>query len=224
MPDLTTSSEADFDLLTSASQERAASRAAAENAGKLGIVTSGSLSGGLDVKLDLSQEIEQLAVGRYVVARSRKARFFCMITDVSLASANPQVALQPPDVSDAFLDQVYRGTTIFGMIHLTPLLMLEEGAQVVKPVKTIPEHFTPVYTASQAEIDQVFGEEGVRQVGGRATHYFHIGTPLDMESVKITLNLERFVERSSGVFGKSGTGKTFLSRLSGRRDPQRCVN
>ncbi len=29
----------------------------------------------------------------------------------------------------------------------------------------------------------------------------------------MTLNLERLVERSSGVFGKSGTGKTFLSRL-----------
>jgi hypothetical protein len=34
-----------------------------------------------------------------------------------------------------------------------------------------------------------------------------------MESVKVTLNLGRLVERSSGVFGKSGTGKTFLSRL-----------
>ena len=29
----------------------------------------------------------------------------------------------------------------------------------------------------------------------------------------MTLSLERLVERSSGVFGKSGTGKTFLSRL-----------
>ena len=50
-------------------------------------------------------------------------------------------------------------------------------------------------------------------MGGKRAHFFHIGAPLDMESVKITLNLERLVERSSGVFGKSGTGKTFLSRL-----------
>ena len=70
-----------------------------------------------------------------------------------------------------------------------------------------------MYTASQAEVDQVFGEEGVRKIGGKEAHYFHIGAPLDMETVKITLNLERLVERSSGVFGKSGTGKTFLSRL-----------
>jgi DNA helicase HerA-like ATPase len=204
---------ADFDTLISASEERAALRAAAERAEKLGMVTNGSLSAGLDAKLDLGQEIETLAVGRYVVARGRRARFFCMITDVVLASANPLISVQPPDVSDPFLAQIHRGTTTFGTIHLTPLLILEEGAQDVKPVKTIPEHFTPVYTASQAEVDRVFGEEGVRKVSGRSTHFFHIGAPLDMESVKITLNLERLVERSSGVFGKSGTGKTFLSRL-----------
>ncbi len=80
-------------------------------------------------------------------------------------------------------------------------------------MKTVPEHFTPVSTASQAEVDQVFGEEGERKVGAKDAHFFHIGAPLDMESVKITLNLERLVERSSGVFGKSGTGKTFLARL-----------
>jgi DNA helicase HerA-like ATPase len=39
-----------------------------------------------------------------------------------------------------------------------------------------------------------------------------IGRPLDMD-VPICLNLARFVERSSGIFGKSGTGKTFLTRL-----------
>ena len=33
-----------------------------------------------------------------------------------------------------------------------------------------------------------------------------------MENVRVHLNLDRLVERSSGVFGKSGTGKTFLTR------------
>jgi uncharacterized protein len=213
MSDLIPSAEAEFDALPSASQERAALRAEAERADRLGMVTGGSLSAGLDAKLDRDQEIEALAVGRYVVARGRKARFFCMVTDVALASVNSQIAVQPPDVSDPFLAQVHRGTTAFGTVHLTPLLILEEGTQEVKPVKTVPEHFTPVLSASQTDVDQVFGPEGIRQVGGRRTHSFHIGAPLDMENVKITLNLERLVERSSGVFGKSGTGKTFLSRL-----------
>jgi uncharacterized protein len=213
MTSSTSSSEDQFDSLPSASQERAALLAATENADRLGMIVGGSLSAGLDAKLDRDQEIETLAVGRYVVARGRKAHFFCMVTDVALASANPQVAVHPPDVSDPFLAQIHRGTTTFGTIHLTPLLILEEGAQEAKPVKTVPEYFSPVHCASQEEVDQVFGPEGTRKVSGKDIHFFHIGAPLDMETVKIALNLERLVERSSGVFGKSGTGKTFLSRL-----------
>ena len=212
MTDSTTFDD-EFDQLTSAREELATRKADAERSDKLGVVIGGSLSEGLDVKLDRDISLEELAVGRYVVARGRRARFFCMITDVALDSTNPLIAKQPPDMSDPFLAAVHQGTTTFGTVHLSPLLILEDGKDEPKPVKTVPEHFAPVSTASQAEVDQVFGEEGARQVGGKTTHHFHIGAPLDMESVKITLNLERLVERSSGVFGKSGTGKTFLSRL-----------
>ncbi len=205
-------SDAGWDTLISATEERAAQRAAREHADRLGVVIGGSLSEGLAVKLDRDIALEALAVGRYVVARGQRARFFCMITDVALDSTNPLIAKQPPDISDPFLAAVYQGTATFGTVHLSPLLIMEEDG-TVKPVKTVPAHFTPVYTASQAEVDQVFGPEGERRVGGKTAHFFHIGQPLDMENVKITLNLERLVERSSGIFGKSGTGKTFLARL-----------
>ena len=50
---------------------------------KLGIVVAGSLSKGLDVKLDPGIIIEGLAVGRYVVARGQTGRrFFSIVTDV----------------------------------------------------------------------------------------------------------------------------------------------
>jgi DNA helicase HerA-like ATPase len=211
--DIPTTSDAEFNALPSAREERATQRATTEHADRLGVIIGGSLSQGLDIKLDRDVAIEGLAVGRYVVARGRRAKFFCMITDVALDSTNPLVTKQPPDVSDPFLAQIYQGTTTFGTVHLSPLLILDEDEGEVKPVKTVPEHFTPVSTASQAEVDRVFGEEGVHTVAGKSVHFFHIGAPLDMESVKIALNLERFVERSNGVFGKSGTGKTFLSRL-----------
>ena len=202
-----------FDDLKSRNEEVAERQATAATREQLGVVIGGSLSEGLAVRLDRAVSIEELAVGRYVVARGRSRRFFCMVTDVALDATNPEVAKQPPDYSDPFIAEIYRGTTTYGTVHLSPLLILENDSAEPKPVKTIPEHFTPVSTASQEEVDQVFGPEGERKVGGRDVHFFHIGAPLDMENVKITLNLERLVERSSGVFGKSGTGKTFLSRL-----------
>jgi hypothetical protein len=203
----------DFDSIPGARQERAEATVLRRAAESMGVVIGGSLSEGLAVKLNREVSTEDLAVGRYVVARGRSRRFFCMVTDVALDATNPLVAKQPPDYSDAFLAEIHRGTTTFGTVHLSPLLILENEDGEPKPVKTVPEHFTPVSTASQEEVDQVFGPEGERKDGGKTVHSFNIGAPLDMEGVKITLKLERLVERSSGVFGKSGTGKTFLSRL-----------
>lgn len=203
----------DFESLTSAATERAIERAAAAQQERLGMVTGGSLSAGLDVKLDRQVALEDLAVGRYVVAHGQRSSFLCMVTDVKLDSANPMVSRQPPDLSDPFLARVHQGTTTFGTVHMAPLLILDCETGEARPVKTVPAHFASVGPAGQAEVDQVFGPEGARGSGDKTTHHFHVGDPIDMEGVKITLNLNRLVARSSGVFGKSGTGKTFLSRL-----------
>lgn len=181
-------------------------RPAPEPVQRLGIVVGGSLSQGLDVKLDPATVIEGLAVGRYVVVRGQTdRRFFCIVTDVQLDALNPLIEKAPPDVDDPFMAHVYRGTVVFGRIHVSPMLVLDREGSEPKPVKTIPAHFTPVYTASEEEVGLIFGRE--EQAG-----YFYVGDPLEMEGVHVALNLQRFVERSAGVFGKTGTGKTFLTR------------
>ncbi|MFQ6100701.1 MAG: ATP-binding protein [Anaerolineae bacterium] len=182
---------------------------------RLGIVVGGSLSKGLDVKLDRGTVIEGLAVGRYVVVRGQTGRrFFSIVTDVQLDALNPLIEKAPPDTSDPFLVRVYQGSAVFGRIHVAPMLVLDpsppklggkEGGREPKPVKTIPAHFAPVYPASEEEVALIFGQE-------TEEGYFYVGDPLEMEGVHVALDLHRFVERSAGVFGKTGTGKTFLTR------------
>src|SRR5215468_3433990 len=111
---------------------------------RLGVVVGGSLTKGLDVKLDRETEIEDLAVGRYVVIRGKHKRFFCMVTDVVLDSTNPSIRSDPPDLSDPFLREVYIGTAAFGTVHVSPMLTIDENEKEPKPVKTIPSHFMPV--------------------------------------------------------------------------------
>ncbi|HIE39559.1 MAG TPA: DUF87 domain-containing protein, partial [Anaerolineae bacterium] len=174
---------------------------------RLGIVVGGSLSKGLEVKLDPQTVVEGLAVGRYVVVHGRTGRrFFSIINDVALDAVNPLIERTPPDVSDSFIARVHEGTSTFGRIHVAPMLVMEGESGEPKPVKTIPAHFTPVYTASEEDVALVFGRE-------TEPGYFYIGDPLEMEGVHVALDLNRFVERSAGVFGKTGTGKTFLTRL-----------
>jgi DNA helicase HerA-like ATPase len=55
------------------------------------------------------------------------------------------------------------------------------------------------------DVNAVFGEEDAQ--------HFNVGAPLELEQTQINLNLKRLVERSVGVFGKSGTGKSFLTRV-----------
>ncbi|MDE5116011.1 MAG: ATP-binding protein, partial [Trichodesmium sp. St2_bin2_1] len=75
------------------------------------------------------------------------------------------------------------------------------------PVKTIPTHFSQVYEASVKDFSLVFGRED-----DPSRRNFAVGKPIDMD-VPVCLDLDRFVERSNGIFGKSGTGKSFLTRL-----------
>lgn len=170
----------------------------------LGRIVSGSLSDGLEARLDVGTSIEDMAVGRYVVVAGEKRRFFGMITDVVLGAANVQLTLSPPDVTDPFIAEVLAGTATFGTLELMPMLTIEEETGAAQPVKTVPTHFSRVREASEDDVAAVFGSED--------DEHFYIGQPIDMET-RVCISLPRLVERSSGVFGKSGTGKTFLTRL-----------
>jgi DNA helicase HerA-like ATPase len=192
-----------------------------ENLGhRLGIVVSGSLTKGVDVRLDASASVEDMAVGRYVTIQGHKQRFFGMITDVSLGVIDERITQTPPDMTDSFLAEVLGGTSTYGMLHVQPYLTLGVGSQEIsepQPVKTVPGHFAPVDLASDQAMETIFGKEGQET--------FLIGNPLDMET-KLCLNLEKFVTRSNGIFGKSGTGKTFLTRilLIGMLQKSKAVN
>jgi DNA helicase HerA-like ATPase len=188
---------------------------------RLGIVTSASLEKGVDVRLDSPVSVEDMVVGRYVTIEGQQRRFFGMITDVSLGVTDPRLAVSPPDVTDPFIAEVLAGTSTFGQIHVTPMLTLGGDAASIlegpQPVKTIPAHFSTVNLASEEDIESVFGKEDKER--------FHVGNPLDMET-RLCLNLEEFAKRSNGIFGKSGTGKTFLTRilLIGMLQKSKAVN
>ncbi|KAB2903343.1 MAG: ATP-binding protein [Anaerolineae bacterium] len=175
-----------------------------EHPRRIGTVVGGSLSKGLEVKLDADQSIEELAVGRYVVVHGQYKRFFCMLTDIMLDSTNPTIKSDPPDLDNPFMLAVYAGTTAYGKIHITPMLVIDENENV-RPVKTIPAHFTSVEVATVDDVNAVFGDED-------ETH-FNVGSPLELEETQVNLDLRRLVERSIGMFGKSGTGKSFLTRV-----------
>ena len=174
----------------------------------LGLVVDGSLSQGVEVRLDADVSVEDVKVGTFVTIQGHNNRFFGVVTDVSLGSTDPRLKHSPPQVDDPFIAQVLSGTVAYGSISVLPNLVMPQvlGDNDAKPVaaKTIPPHFSRAQMASEQDVAAVFGQEDQR--------HFWIGNPLEMEH-KLCLDLDELVKRSIGVFGKSGTGKTFLTRL-----------
>jgi len=172
---------------------------------KLGTIVSGSLLDGLMMRLSPNYSLENIKTGKFACVRGAHYTFFSLITDLSLEVTHPDIVLFPPSPEERLLHDMLRKHDIYANIKLRPLLVLDtDGTRM--PVKTIPSHFARVYEASAREVAQIFGSEQEDR------KYFNIGSPLDMET-PICLDLKLFTERSNGIFGKTGTGKTFVTRL-----------
>ena len=175
----------------------------------IGTVVGGSLSEGVEIRLHPSGEtlIEDVKVGTFVTIRGQRYRFFGVVTGLELGSSDSRLRHTPPDSDDPFLTEALSGTMAYGVVSALPNLtmpLVSDSGDVPTAAKTVPSHFSPAYPASAEDVATVFGQDDEL--------HFWIGNPLDMDT-RVCLDLDELVKRSIGVFGKSGTGKTFLTRL-----------
>ena len=183
---------------------------------RLGTITHGSLTEGLEMRLLPEVTVEELRAGKFVVVEGDTHRFFSMITDVTLTAEPPDILRSPP-AKDQLLALVLHGEQTYATVSLRPMLIIDRSdaeqpdwsEEHLQPVKTIPVHFSEVTEADERDVAKIFGRE---EKDALRNKFFHMGTPLDMDT-PVCINLERFIERSNGIFGKTGTGKSFFTRL-----------
>ena len=189
-----------------------------ENKQKIGTLVGGSLSSGLEIRLDSEYSVENLYVGDGITIEGREKRYFGIISDILLQSSDSTLRSFPPNSSDFFVTSILSGTSAFTILKISLQLAvsldgnLDEFDQLgldstsFGPATTVPPHFSPVYRATSKDYTEIFGSED--------ENHGWIGTPKGREEeVKINLDLEQLIKRSNGVFGKTGTGKTFLTRV-----------
>ena len=169
---------------------------------RLGVVVGGSLNDGLLIKMDEQVVIEGVNVGSYVtIAGQTDRKFFAMVTDIKLESAN-RSRMFTLSLEDDRLTDIYRGSLSYGVLHVKPLLVMQANEKEPKPVRSVPVHFTVAYRSTPDEMACIFPKE---------KDSYAIGESLDNPGVQVYISLKRLIERSTGVFGRSGTGKTFLT-------------
>ena len=171
----------------------------------LGHILSGSLVEGLAMRLGSQGSLEDIKTGKFVSIVGEHYTFFSLITDLELQVTNPDILLFPPSEDEKILTSMLKKRDIYAKVMLRPMLMLDAEKHRM-PVKTIPSHFAAVYEASASEVAEIFGDEQ------KDKKYFNIGFPLDM-TTPVCMDLDLLVERSNGIFGKTGTGKTFITQI-----------
>ena len=177
---------------------------------RLGVLTRGSLGKGVEAKIDAGRPVESVRAGTFCVVEGERLDFFALITDLEIDAANEGILLHPPRPDEHLLRRVLQASGTHATATLRPQLVLQQDEPDARPqtVKTIPGHFALVGEATEDDVARVFGSEA-----DASGDFFEVGTPVGMDSVPVCLDLARFVERSNAVFGKTGTGKSFLTRL-----------
>lgn len=187
----------------------------------IGYVIGGGLEANLEVRLTVPpQEVQE---GAFVVIDSNNWRFYGLVTDLRLTAIDEHYANQlnsqrfAPHLADYLNEQ-----TLFTNLAVMPVLMKEKGPDLSSPdysawrrehtedpspmpVKTIPNHHAAVKLADRADIADIFGEENNKEI-------FRVGSTREQDH-PVCLNLDKFVQRSSGIFGTTGSGKSFLARM-----------
>lgn len=173
---------------------------------RIGHILSGSLELGFLMRIETQTNTDNIKMGKFVSIVAHHYKFFSLITDLSLAISHPDILLFPPDESEQLLLSFLKQKDLYATAQLKPMLMIGPE-QKPMPVKIIPDHFCPVFEVDNNDVALIFGAEDDPQ-----KRFFSIGFPLDMQT-PVCLDLERLTERSNGIFGKTGTGKTFITRL-----------
>ncbi|MFO3795827.1 MAG: ATP-binding protein [Anaerolineales bacterium] len=186
----------------------------------IGYLVGGNLKDALWVRLTVPPSAVQ--EGAFVVIETEEWLFYGLVTDLALGATDPRFAEEhtegrlPP-----LLAQALHGQTLYTNLKVLPALMLERGpapdspryAEWRKahphpagplPVKTIPSHHAQARLATAGDIAEIFGKPD--------RDHFVIGYTRE-QGHPISLDLGKFVQRSSGIFGATGTGKSFLTRI-----------
>jgi len=190
----------------------------------IGYIVGGGLKENFRARLEVpSQDVQE---GAFVVIENLPWHFYGLVTDLQLGATDPRFADEQSETRlPSQLASLLHGQTLYTNLEVLPALMYEVGPGMESPeyapwrsaidagshaqprpvpVKTVPPHHSKVYLANEGYIAEIFGKEKKGNfVIGRTREQGH----------PVRINMEKFVQRSSGIFGATGTGKSFLTRM-----------
>lgn len=186
---------------------------------QIGYITGGSLKEGFTARLTVPPETVQ--EGSFVVVENGPRVFYGLVTNLKLCASDPvftdanTMARFPLSVREQLAAR-----TLYTEVEIMPALMQNIGFAPGTPgydpfdpnvdlnplpVKMVPPHHSPLRSAEAFDVAAIFGSP-------EDPDHFEIGSTRE-QGHPVAINMAKFVERSSGIFGSTGTGKSYLTRM-----------
>ena len=185
----------------------------------IGYITGGSLKEGFTARLTVSPDMVQ--EGSFVVIEDGPRVFYGLVTNLKLCAVDTRFtdAHTMNRFPPALREQV-AAHTLYTEVEIMPALMQNIGYAPGTPgydpfdknidpeplpVKMVPPHHSPMRAAERFDVAAIFGSAADPK-------FFEVGSTRE-QGHPVAINMEKFVQRSSGIFGSTGTGKSYLTRM-----------
>ncbi|WP_298007967.1 MULTISPECIES: ATP-binding protein [Anaerolinea] len=177
----------------------------------IGYIVGGNLKTAVRARLTVpTRDVQE---GAFVVIEDGDFKFYGSVTDIQLGSTNERFADEQSEQRlPADLAKLLHGQTLYTTLEIMLSQMVHSPEGLTQPlfsgpvpVKTIPSHHATVRLAGEGDFAEIFGDP-------HAPGNLVIGYNRE-QGHPIPVKLGELVKRSSGVFGATGTGKSFLTRI-----------
>ncbi len=175
-----------------------------------GWVLEGSVDKGVSIVLKDEELIENYPLGALVKIRGSKYEFLGLITNAHIRSSqNGLDFISRRDISQTLKNLIFKNDPSMLRTQMIDVALvskrdLETGEQSRADV--IPSFNSPLVELSQEDVMDFYGVTDTEYV---------LGSPKSAQELEvgIPINIDKLVDLSFAIYGKSGSGKTFLGNI-----------
>ncbi len=177
---------------------------------KIGKIISGSIDEGVRILLYPETVIEDYPVGSLIIIEGKKYLYLGLITNSGLtASQSITQFISSRDISPEIKNLLAREVSgVLWAQWLEAALLAQTDGESAYISDTMPNFSSIVRELSENEVKFFFGAENKRDT-------WNIGVPKTsgVSKLEIPISIKNLINLSFGIFGKSGSGKTFLGNI-----------
>jgi len=177
-----------------------------------GRVISGSVESGIEALLERTERVEDYPVGALIKIVGDQNEYIGLISDVKIKADkdtyNTFGSLFLSNKTRSIIAKKFQENLVKQVIEIVLLSKIDKDGNISR-ADTLPNFYSPVVDIDEKDAREIIALKG--------EHIVEIGLPKQTAhaeiSVGVPVSLERLIDLSFAIYGKSGSGKTFLGNI-----------